>query len=352
MALLRTGVAPTFDLSDKPELNFSVDWLSFSYCCSVPDPLSDPIINHIITSVFPTLDCFDICRGRFSFLSGYSTEGCMILFEPAGNSTSMGANACHVIFSGYGLSLARQILDDSFDDWLTYIYDHCRIGRIDLAVDVFNCPHIDHVIRALEKREYVSVWRVWSCIHSQDDGFTYTLGRRGGSSYFRVYNKLAEQKKDKILPPQGVDSWFRFELELRDVDSILRSSFPRMDMTSLKDFYFAFMSGRLSIPCAPVPSFPYCFSAPVSRPDLLIHPDPINKKVDWVRRQVLPTILNLNKVFGEDFLTYLIGSSPVVPYKTFMYEYLLKHMPDVAIEPFMPYGGRDYVGNSTFESFK
>ncbi len=348
MALLRTGFAPTFDLSDQTELNFSVDWLSFSYCCSVPDPLSDPIISRIITSVYPCLDVFDICRGRFSFLSGYSTDGCVILFEPAGNSTSMGVNACHVIFSGSGLSFARQVLADSFDDWLMYIYDHCRIGRIDLALDVFDCPHIDHVIHALENHEYTSIWRVWSCIHSQDDGFTYTLGRRGGSSYFRVYNKFAEQKKDKILPPEGVDSWYRFELELRDVDSTLRANLPHMDRFTLKDFYFTFMSGRLSIPCAPVSPFSYKVPAPEQRPQLLIHPDPINKKVDWVRRQVLPTILNLNKVFGEDFLTYLIGSSPVVPYKSFMYEYLLKHMPDVAIEPFKPYGGKDYVGNSTF----
>ena len=319
-----------FENSSSSRFNFTVDWLSFSYLAETDNPFEDPVLRNILFAVYPSEKYFVLGRGKYSFLKSLSASGCLILFDPAENSDSLGKFAFHVIFQGTGLKLARSVLLDQYDDWLAFIYANTRIVRLDLALDLFDCPHVNDIRNQFEFQEYISSWRVFNFTKSNNDGWTYSLGRRGGPSFFRVYNKLAKFDPDVDGDPQCI-SWLRFELELRDVDALLRSniSLSHFDNYSLFSFFLNFLSTHISIPQLPV--CPYDYHSEVMNPASDRFVDPVYKSVNWLRRQVLPTIDKLNKAFGADFFNWLCGQRLPSTVPDLMITYFLNHVPDILI---------------------
>lgn len=333
MALLNVNkqTAPyIFDNDKTTRFNFSIDWLSFSYVPCTDDPLDDPVISYILHSVYPDFNAFTHVKGRYSFLDGYGCTGLLVLYHPAEGAACINKNACHVIFQGIGLSLARSVLLDSFYDWFSYIVEHCKIVRCDLALDMFDCPHVLDIRKKFELKEYNSSWRSYSLIRSNGDGWTYYLGRRGRDTYFRAYNKLAERKSHDA--PADCDSWLRFELELRDCDSFFKC-LKVVSSFSVLSLFYNIVSSRLYIPgLPPCPDF---YRGEVMNPSPLAYIDPIYKSVHWLKTQVLPTLDRCIKLFGSRFLLDFLGhkvEDNLYPYLGT--EMFAKFMPELLISPF------------------
>ena len=305
MALLNTNnqsSALLFDNDKSTRFNFSIDWLSFSYVPQTDDPLDDDVIKHILSSVFPDFKAFTHVKGRFSFLDGYACTGLLLLFHPAEGAACLAKNACHVIFQGIGLSLARNVLLDSFYDWFEFIVQNTKIVRCDLALDMFDCPYHLDIRKKFEAKEYISSWRSYSFVRSNGDGWTYYLGRRGRDTYFRAYNKLAERKASDASA--DCQSWLRFELELRDCDSFFKQ-LKSVSAFGVFGLFCNLVSQRLYIPgLPPCPDF-YCGEA--MNPAPLAYVDPIYRTVRWLKTQVMPSIDRCTKLFGQDFLFDLLG---------------------------------------------
>lgn len=94
-----------------------------------------------------------------------------------------------------------------------------HVTRIDICYDDYNhVIPVSKLIRSFEK--YLSGKRIISSNYQRDTVQIYTrfykdvyknliFGSRGSSQYFRLYDKMAEQKKEDIK------YWYRMELELR-----------------------------------------------------------------------------------------------------------------------------------------
>lgn len=325
-----------FDNDKNTRFNFTVDWLSFSYVPSTDNPLHDPVISRILNSVYPDFSAFTPVKGRFSFLDGYACTGLLLLYHPAEGATCLAKNACHVIFQGIGLSLARNVLLDSFFDWFDYIVQNTKIVRCDLALDMFDCPHVLDIRKKFEANEYISSWRSYSLVRSNGDGWTYYLGRRGRDTYFRAYNKLAECKSTDA--PADCQSWLRFELELRDCDDF----FKRLKSVSAFGVFALFcdlMSSRLYIPG--LPSCPDFYRGEAMNPSPLAYIDPVYRTVHWLKTQVMPSIDRCTRIFGIDFLLDLLGhrvsSSNGCYYGT---ELFAKYFPEILVPPFVDVSDR------------
>lgn len=312
--LLTRSSDSIFDFESSPEthINFTVDWLSFTCRSSRPDPLDDQCIRSIIERVYPNpSDVFVDGKGRYSYLHAWVCTGCMILYDPS-HSATQDQSSVHIIFDGTGLRLARTVLGDSFDDWITDIQSWFKLVRCDLALDVFDCPHWDKIIQKIDDHDYVSSWRSFSVIRSDHDGYTATFGKRGQNYYCRIYNKLAEQAAKHLLPSDfSCKSWFRIELELRDCDFALRSYAPLHQECSLSSrvllrFFADAMRQRIRF--NGVPTYFFFVSQPIlSEPALDEYVDPINKSIAWVEHQVVPTLDRLVKLFGRPFIDWILG---------------------------------------------
>lgn len=325
-----------FARSSSTTFNFTVDWLSFTFVCGdIRDPFEHPVISQIITSVYPDIHVFIRGNGRYSFMQSYTTDGCLVLYEQKDTADTAGANACHVIFTGQGMKLARNILCDTFDDWLVYIGDHCKIVRCDLALDMFNSPYVDVIKHVFESGDYKSSWRNWTCINSSGNGWTYSLGRRGANTYFRIYDKKAEQVSKDVSC--HYDSWLRFELECRDVASWLGSG--DKNMSKFFDFYLFILNTHLNVSSLPELNLNFGgVYTPEKAPDT--PEQATRRKIDWLRRQVVPTLDTLIDTYGRSFISYILGeSNSPFDSSVLAYRYIIQHMPDVYQPKYLPGSG-------------
>ena len=333
MALIKTNNFATSWVDPHVNYNFNLDWLSFSGALEADHPFHDKKLIGIISAVVPDLSVFVEGRGRYSFLNSVSTEGVIILYNQALSADCYAASSFHVIFSGMGLKLARSVLGDSYEDWLLMVDNSYRIGRVDLALDVFNSTRFPQIKHQLLEKNYVSSWRRYEAIMSSDDGFTFSFGRRGSDSFLRIYDKLAQTKalaKTSPLtqpPLDGIRSWFRVELELRSFRLSEYTSRVRFQTGNLRAFFHRFLNQRLTIMGFPKP-LPPC-EAVLDRPQLDSFIDPIYRKIDWVRRQVLPTLLDLNSTFGPDWLYYIIGDLSHEDWRPTLAKTLMHWSPDI-----------------------
>lgn len=301
-----------FPSSLDTHINFTVDWLSFTCVSSTDNPLEDAFIRKVIYSVYPEpSNVFVEGKGRFSYLRAWVCTGCMILYSPAANATQ-DSHSCHIIFDGTGLRLARTVLTDVYEDWLTLIQSQSKIVRLDLALDIFDCPNWDKIQYKIDSHDYVSAWRSFSVTRSDHDGYTASFGKRGQNYYCRIYNKLAEQTIKKCLPSDfSCKSWYRIELECRDVDVALRNYPPlHYCITNASLLRFFVDSMRLRLRINGLPTYFFFDGIPiVSEPSVDAYVDPVNKQVAWVERQVVPTLDRLTKIFGPCFLNWICGYS-------------------------------------------
>ena len=326
MALL----VPTTDFSDNKTLdfNFTVDWLSFS---GISD--GDGVLKSVSPVFAPLFDDFSALvkptKGRFSFGSGYSFDGGLIFYDPQGNSDSIGGkNSFHVILTGSFLKTARSVLLDSYSDWLRFIFSSFRVGRCDLALDIFDNDEIPFIKRQLEEGNYLSIWRNFSLTKSQGDGWTYSLGRRGGASYLRIYDKRAERLQAGDDVP--FKSWLRFELELRDSDDVVSSSLSSSSgdvNDGLFRIFLDFIDRRLHIFDISYFDFSHFNGVLVSQRTVDRPVFSIYNSIDWLRNQVLPTIHKLNSLLGPDFMRFLFGYQVSERAEDTIFTYLLEYNP-------------------------
>lgn len=100
-----------------------------------------------------------------------------------------------------------------------------NISRLDFAFDDFSgVIPFDMMIEKSQNNEVISLSKksahtVTSSWQNGINGRTFSVGKRGANMYTRVYDKRAEQlAKDKL--EIDVDTWIRFELELRNESAV------------------------------------------------------------------------------------------------------------------------------------
>lgn len=179
----------------------SFDWFSFT------------IKNKSLESVFSDLgfllsDFESKEFGRF----GYRSMLCHCVYDICvmfDGSEDMGI---HVVVSGGSIKyfmecflsvhgkatafggFATDLYDDQFKHFASYVFRYGSFSRVDVNIDTdleyLNPYHIRDIVSA---GNMISVYRSWKMVENSDGSGTFYLGKRGSSSFIRIYDKAKEQ---------------------------------------------------------------------------------------------------------------------------------------------------------------
>lgn len=197
-----------------PQVDVSLDWLSFSFDKSVDLDFACTILNIDQRELFPARQMlgFDTVLKHFSesFYIMYGNQGSNVIhFECSGKSMNW-------LISLFNADIELGIIDLSSN-----LASVGHATRLDLALDDVNSSFFDmcSVKRLFKHGRFVGQYHQWSIneSHSTDGsmtGCTVYLGSRTSSFFGRIYDKLLETKS-KLPDNSYVPATTRFELEIK-----------------------------------------------------------------------------------------------------------------------------------------
>lgn len=104
----------------------------------------------------------------------------------------------------------EQFLTTDLKTFIRTMFKNPHFSRADIACDILNLPD-----------EYVSQYRLADAVSFRpyygQNGMLETVywGARSSERQVRLYNKFLEQQKKRQVLPEEIETWWRFELQLR-----------------------------------------------------------------------------------------------------------------------------------------
>lgn len=166
----------------------------------------------------------------------------------------------HVVITGNGCRMLEKKFKESDMSWVDYLnflkVSNVKFKRVDIAYDDYNkLLDFDVMTEKINKGEVLSISKKKRSVESIDFskleelgsngesyGKTLYFGRRGSTLMLRFYDKKQERLKKGDLSVQELDSWQRYEMELRDekCQQFLNGYIESQDIVKLyKDFLFS-----------------------------------------------------------------------------------------------------------------
>ena len=198
------------------KMEFTIDWLEFTYLC--PEDMNGLSVWENFLDEFPEFEkLLDemvlLEKGRNGYTHVFAfTDEFTILYNP--DKQNFGV---HVTFPAHGLYRIMQIFQ--LDDISEYAdasalfrilkQRGCKISRLDLAYDDYTKTFTPHDFLAWKVQERISTQcKVFGFMASEaKKGGTFYLGKRGKGRFLRIYDKEYESKGE-------IDA-IRYEFELR-----------------------------------------------------------------------------------------------------------------------------------------
>ena len=166
----------------------------------------------------------------------------------------------HVVITGNGCRMLEKKFKESDMSWVDYLnflkVSNVKFKRVDIAYDDYHkLLDFDVMTEKVIKGEVLSISKKKRSVESIDFskleelgsngesyGKTLYFGRRGSTLMLRFYDKKQERLKKGDLSVQELDSWQRYEMELRDekCQQFLNQYIISQDIAKLyKDFLFS-----------------------------------------------------------------------------------------------------------------
>ncbi|HES6275929.1 TPA: replication protein [Streptococcus pyogenes] len=103
-----------------------------------------------------------------------------------------------------------EYLQSTLKEFISLIFEDVKFSRIDVACDIFNIP--EEVIE-----QYTIIKDVSTHTYRGRGGQleTHYWGSSSSEKQVRLYNKLKERKKKRFGVVKGIETWWRFEAQLR-----------------------------------------------------------------------------------------------------------------------------------------
>lgn len=103
-----------------------------------------------------------------------------------------------------------EYLQSTLKEFISLIFEDVKFSRIDVACDMFNIP--EEVIE-----QYTIIKDVSTHTYRGRGGQleTHYWGSSSSEKQVRLYNKLKERKKKRFGVVKGIETWWRFEAQLR-----------------------------------------------------------------------------------------------------------------------------------------
>lgn len=104
----------------------------------------------------------------------------------------------------------ESIIRGTLKEFIHYVFDGVKFSRVDVACDIINVP--DEII------DQYSVFKpVKSIVYRSKGGAVETRywGSSSSERQVRLYNKKKERIRKRIKVVDGIDTWWRFEAQLR-----------------------------------------------------------------------------------------------------------------------------------------
>jgi hypothetical protein len=180
-----------------------------------------------------------------------------------------------------------------------------NVSRLDICCDVWWQEAPDaviarHNVETIDARHFTKSrpWRV-ACVNGYGDGDTLYLGARASETYARIYNKGKESPDE-----EQYEGCTRYEVEFKDETArqiVGRMGSRRNDTGSLAQEVHSVLFRRgINVLGDLLAS--RAINPPISR---IITPD--ERKLEWLRVQVGPTVKHLTSVFGYDTVLAALG---------------------------------------------
>ncbi|HFI0114771.1 TPA: replication initiation factor domain-containing protein [Streptococcus suis] len=101
-------------------------------------------------------------------------------------------------------------IQTTLKDFINLILDDVKFSRVDVACDIINIPN-----EFIE--QYQIIKDVKSITYRSRGGNPETMywGSSSSEKQVRLYNKKLERKKKGVIVADGIDTWWRFEAQLR-----------------------------------------------------------------------------------------------------------------------------------------
>lgn len=197
--------------------------------------------------------------------------------------------------------------DDILPHVFSLILKHGHFTRLDIAIDDFGCHYfsISDLVHLLKQRQFVSKFRTWEHIDKQTTssgeilGNTVYMGSRQSDVMLRIYDKQLEQLRKKA--DAGIP-WVRWEFELKDLRACVFAGYVVENKTfgilgmKLLTSYLRFIQNDDSNKsrCSSLPLWDK-FVGDVGRLRLTLPETEksVEKSMNWIKRQCLPTIAGL-----------------------------------------------------------
>jgi len=103
-----------------------------------------------------------------------------------------------------------EYLQSTLKEFISLIFEDVKFSRIDVACDIFNIP--EEVVE-----QYTIIKDVSTHTYRGRGGQleTHYWGSSSSEKQVRLYNKLKERKKKRFGVVKGIETWWRFEAQLR-----------------------------------------------------------------------------------------------------------------------------------------
>lgn len=334
------------------KMDFVIDWLEFTYLC--PENLAGCSVFENFLDEFPEFEALLeemvlLERGRNGYTQVYAfTDEFTISYNP--DEERLGV---HVTFPAHGLYRIMQIfgLDDISEyadaSALMFILKSrgCRISRMDLAYDDFTKTFTPHDFACWKMTGRISTQcKVCGFMMSEaTKGGTFYLGKRGKGRFLRIYDKEYESK--------GVINSIRYEFELRqewatliqdkilaDVDfsvaDLIEGMFTVTNEYERSDNadYNRVLKSRAGVDEKWQLFLDSIRTIRERHLEVKVcnvkQHNSFDKKEEWIKTQVLPTLFMFSEVVGMDKLLEMIESAGTVlkplqrqMLKKYQYEY-------------------------------
>ena len=183
-----------------------------------------------------------------------------------------------------------------------------NVSRLDVCVDVWWNESPDaiialHNVQSLDARHFATSrpWRI-ACVNGFGDGDTLYLGSRASDNYCRIYNKEKESPDEPAY--QGCT---RYEVEFKDAaarEVVGRVGSRRNDTGAIAQEVHSVLVRRGVCILGDLLASG-AVNPPVAR---TVTPD--ERKLEWLRTQVQPTVKHLISVFGYDTVCAALAIEP------------------------------------------
>lgn len=300
------------------KLMVSIDWLSFTV---KEEWTPDDVLRYLGMNV-SEFEVMPKGASGYKAMLRHERESVTVLYD---GGEGMGI---HVNITGSAISYALDMFrfsreaslecpaDNLMCHYLSHVKKIADITRIDTAIDDIGARFftVTDILGLVQSGHMVSKFRSYEHIIKASistgvaEGNTLYIGSKKSDFFVRVYDKGLEQK---VSVP-----WVRWELQIRNAqgnayaDELIKSGRISPVAVGVLAHYVRFIEhddinrSRCSMYPAWV-SFldgvmPLCLSIPKKDPS-------VEKKLDWIKKQCMPTISGLVMSYGDDVSKQLGG---------------------------------------------